>query len=279
MKDKRKTFQETPVNLLIVGATGSGKSSTINALFNTSSNDTKAELVTVGYTSIPKTKYLSNYKIGKINIWDTPGLGEGKQDTSYKNEIVNLLDKKNDDGYGLIDLTIVILDGSSKDIGTSLDIINNILIPHLGDNPEKRILIAINKVDLVKGGRYWDINFNQPNSTLEKYLNDMVDDIQSRIYHATSISIHPIVYSAGDKSNQQAPYNLLNFINNILINLPNEKRSVIVKETNINEKNWTNNKNKKNTESTTRKILREIFRTGLFAGVSSFFGGIFLFEL
>lgn len=273
-----KKLQNTEVNLLVVGATGVGKSSTISALFNTD-NIMEKEIAPIGHNVQPKTKHLNRYCLGKLNIWDTPGLGDGIDDRYIESEIEELLHKKTENNYGLIDLVIVTLDGSNKDLGTSINIISKILIPNLGEKPEKRILIAINKIDLVKSGRYWDKDQNKPMDHLEKYLDQMIDDIKSRIHQATNVSIDPIIYSAGDIKNNQSPYNLLEFINNILVNLPDKKRIIIAEVSNQNKKNWKNNKNTKEAESTTRKIFREILRTGIFAGISSIFGGIFLLDI
>ncbi len=273
-----KKLKETEVNLLIVGATGVGKSSTISALFNTDSCREK-EVAPIGHNVQPKTKHLNKYCLGKLNTWDTPGLGDGIDDKYIEFEIEELLHQKTEDNYGLIDLVIVILDGSNKDLGTSIDIINKILILNLGEKPEERILIAINKIDLAKSGRYWDRDQNKPMDHLEKYLDQMINDIKSRIHQATNVSIDPIIYSAGDIKNNQSPYNLLEFINNILVNLPDKKRIIIAEVSNQNKKNWKNNKNTKEAESTTRKIFREILRTGILAGVSSLFGGMLLFEI
>lgn len=276
MKEVEK-LKESKVNLLIVGATGVGKSSTVNALFNTD-NMIETETASIGHHAQPETKHLKKYCLGNLNIWDTPGLGDGLDDKYIKLDIEELLYRKTKRNYGLIDLAIVILDGSSKDLSTSIDIINKILIPNLGKKPEKRILIAINKIDLVKSGRYWDRNKNKPMDHLTKYLDQMIDDMQSRIYQATNVSIVPIIYSAGDIEHSHLPYNLLEFINNILVNLPDEKRVVIAEVSNQNKKNWEHNNDTKEAESTTRKIFKEILRTGIVAGISSLFGGIFLFD-
>jgi predicted GTPase len=104
------------------------------------------------------------------------------------------------------------------------------------------------------------------------------NNIKARIFNATGVSLDPIIYSAGDIKQGQGPYNLLNFINYIIKNLPNEKRAVIAKISNTNKKNWDNNHNSEEAESTLRKLLREGFRAALFAGVSSLFGGLFIFD-
>ncbi|MCW7552297.1 ATPase, T2SS/T4P/T4SS family [Endozoicomonas gorgoniicola] len=65
-------LKETKVNILITGATGSGKSSTINALFNT-------DKARVGQSADPETMDITRYEMNNIVIFDTPGLGDGKE--------------------------------------------------------------------------------------------------------------------------------------------------------------------------------------------------------
>ena len=55
------------VNLMITGATGSGKSSTINALFD-------MEVAKVGVGVDPETMDIRKYELGNLVLWDSPGL-------------------------------------------------------------------------------------------------------------------------------------------------------------------------------------------------------------
>ena len=67
---KVESLMEENVNLLLVGATGSGKSSTINAMFN-------MQVAKVGVGVDPETACIEKYELGGLTIWDTPGLGDG----------------------------------------------------------------------------------------------------------------------------------------------------------------------------------------------------------
>ena len=121
------------VNLMITGATGSGKSSTINALFD-------MEVAKVGVGVDPETMDIRKYELGNLVLWDSPGLGDGKEaDERHAKNIVEKLYEKDENGKALIDLVLVILDGSTRDLGTSYQLINNVIIPNLGSDKEKRI--------------------------------------------------------------------------------------------------------------------------------------------
>ena len=107
------------VNLMLVGASGSGKSSTINALFDMS-------VAKVGIGVDPQTKEIAKFDLGNLTIWDTPGLGDGiKADKKHVKQIVRKLSETDGNGNLLIDLVLVVLDAGSKDLAVSYDVINN----------------------------------------------------------------------------------------------------------------------------------------------------------
>lgn len=61
-------MKDQKINLMVTGATGVGKSSTINALFG-------EEVAKVGTSVNPETMGIDKYKLDNLVIWDTPGLG------------------------------------------------------------------------------------------------------------------------------------------------------------------------------------------------------------
>ena len=125
------------VNIMLVGATGSGKSSTINAMFD-------MDVAKVGVGVDPETTTISKFELDKLIIWDTPGLGDGvERDKEITREIIDKLSELGEDGKPLIDLVVVIMDSSSKDLGTSYDLINNVLIPTLGSEAGKRMMFSM----------------------------------------------------------------------------------------------------------------------------------------
>lgn len=77
-------IRATKVNVLLIGATGSGKSSTISALFENYGNGRKSS-AKVGQTSRPETMDVSAHEMDNLVIWDTPGLGDStKQDEEHQ---------------------------------------------------------------------------------------------------------------------------------------------------------------------------------------------------
>ena len=150
-----------PIDIMIVGATGSGKSSTINALFD-------LEVAKVGTGVDPETMDIQKFDLDNLVLWDSPGLGDGKEkDIEHSKGIIKKLNELDDNNKRLIDMVLVLLDGSSRDLGTSYELINSVIIPNLGENAEKRIIVAINQADVAMKGKYWNDERNIPEKELE----------------------------------------------------------------------------------------------------------------
>ena len=226
------------INLMIVGVSGSGKSSTINSLFN-------MNVAEVGVGVDPETASIEKYELNNLTIWDTPGLGDNvEKDKETAQLIIEKLSEVDGDDNMLIDLVLVVLDASSKDLSTSYDFINKTLIPCLGEDNVNRILIGINQSDMAMKGRHWNSEQNAPDETLEEFLNQKAESVCRRIFEATNVDIKPIYYCAGyteDDGTQQAPYNLSKLLYYILASIPTEKRFAVVNNINNDEQAWLSN--------------------------------------
>lgn len=288
-----RSFCDTETNIMLVGATGCGKSSTINALFavgrkaevseedkeedfgeedaEEESNDedwsesdieadddedvevaskpkknrTYVEVAKVGTKVDPETKDIEKYKLGNLTLWDTPGLGDGTEiDEHHKEVITELLRETDEEGNALIDLVLVILDGSTRDLGTSYKILNDVIIPELkGDT--KRILIALNQADIaMKTGRHWDYEKNEPDETLIAFLDEKVESIKKRIKEDSNLDVEPVYYCAGyeeESGDVVRPYNLSKLLYYIMNSLPNEKRIAVMEGINTDSENFEHN--------------------------------------
>ena len=227
-------LKEQKMNIMITGATGCGKSSTINAMFDT-------EVAKVGVGADPETMEIEKYELDNLVLWDTPGLGDGKEaDNRHAKNIIEKLSEVDENGNALIDLVLVILDGGSRDLGTSYELINNVIIPNLGEDKKDRILVAINQADMAMKGRNWDYEKNEPNGQLVDFLEDKVRSIKDRVYEATGVKIEPIYYCAGYKEGdrQEKPYNLSKLLYYIVKATPSEKRAVYVDNINGDKQMW-----------------------------------------
>ena len=233
------------LNIMITGATGSGKSSTINALFNMGSATVTNEVAKVGFGVDPETMTIAKYELGNMNLWDSPGLGDGYEaDRCHAHNIIDKLQEKDEKGNYLIDLVLVILDGGSRDLGTSYELINKVIIPNLGNDKSKRILVAINQADNAMKGHNWDYENNRPEPKLVAFLEEKCESVRRRIKEATGVDVEPIYYSAGYKEDGQPQgrsYNLAKLLYYILDHIPAEKRLTAVRNINTDEKVWDDN--------------------------------------
>lgn len=267
-------LREQEVNIMITGATGCGKSSTINALFD-------SDVAKVGVGVDPETMDIEKYTLKNLILWDSPGLGDGKEaDNRHAKNIIKKLNELDKNGNALIDLVLVILDGSTRDLGTSYELINNVIIPNLGPNKSERILVAINQCDVAMKGKHWNHEENKPDHVLEKFLGDKVQSVRRRIMEGTGVDVEPIYYSAGYKESEedkQNPYNLSKLLYYIIQHTPKEKRLVYVDNTAKDEYLWRDNDELKDYTKEIKKSWGETIKEYATKGadIGGEIGGIF----
>lgn len=260
------SLRKQKVNILLTGATGSGKSSTINALFNMN----KAK---VGEGVDPETTAIARYELENLTIWDTPGLGDGVQrDREIRDEIIRVLQKKDENGQPLIDVVMVILDASQKDLGTSFKLINRILIPCLGKrDAKKRILVALNQSDMAMKGTHWNGGKNEPDEVLNTFLEKKAASVRARIREGTGVDITPVCYCAGYTENgvQRAPYNLTKLLSFLVRTVPSEKRFAFADNLNQKKENFRYDDQEEDYRSQIQTGFFETVFNGISQGVSA----------
>lgn len=205
-----------PLDVMITGVTGAGKSTTLNALF-------EKTVAKVGDGVDPETMKLDAYRLNDwLRLWDTPGLGEGKvADEEHKKAMVSLLRRNALDGslFGFIDLAIVVIEGSKRDLGTTRTLLEDVILPNIESN---RVLVVINQADVAMKGRFWNSSRNCPEPELKAYLDNFAISLQDRIRHDTGLQIsRPIYYSAEKR------YNIESFMDLIIDNIPSSSREPI----------------------------------------------------
>jgi len=194
MKEK---FQFPPLNILLIGATGAGKSSTINALLG-------SDAAKVGFGADPETKEIRRYKINDyLCLYDTPGLGDSPQeDEKHIRKIVSHLNRpcgKTGVSGKLIDKVLVVMDGSSRDFGTISALLNNYIFQGLDADD---VLFAVNQADMAMKGRHWNSKTAEPDAKLTEFLEEKVESVRQRIEESTGKSINtPVFYSAANGFN------------------------------------------------------------------------------
>ena len=202
--DLKKKIPSPPLDIILVGVTGAGKSTTINALLG---NDAAK----IGYGVNPETKDIHPYIFNKyIRLWDTPGLGDSPEnDKEYLRRIALHLQ------HTLVDMVLVIVDGSRRDLGTIYSLCN-ILLKKIDID---RVLFVVNQADMSMSGRHWDNNTAKPDAILSSFLDQQIEEIKKRIEANIHYTIHrPLSYSAANK------YNINTLVDYILDNLCDSQR-------------------------------------------------------
>ncbi len=163
-------------NILIIGATGVGKSTLLNKILN-------KDIVKVGYGSKPETLNLDNYPLtSKITLWDSPGLGDGIRDKNFEKELRKILSNSN-----FIDIILIVVDINDKRISTIEKLIN--IVIDIDKKYTDKFLFILNKVDEAKSIRYWLDDENKPSKIQLQEIDAKIKDYQKRIEEVTKINI------------------------------------------------------------------------------------------
>ena len=138
-----------PLDVMVTGVTGAGKSTTLNTIF-------RKNVAIVGNGVDPETMSLEFYSLNDVfRLWDNPLFGYGfKNDEIHKRKLVNLLYKTYSlDGnvYGWVDLAIVVLEGLNRDMGSTYTLLNEVIVPNIQAD---RILVVINQADMAMKGKH-----------------------------------------------------------------------------------------------------------------------------
>ena len=206
-----------PLDVMVTGVTGAGKSTTLNTIF-------RKNVATVGNGVDPETMYLDYYLLNDVfRLWDTPGLGDGvANDETHKRKLIDLLYKTYSlDGniYGWIDSVIVVLEGLNRDMGSTYTLLNEVIVPNIQAD---RILVVINQADMAMKGRHWNKETNRPDEVLVDFLERQALSIQNRVKEATGVTIRkPVYYSA------EYGYNIEKLLDFIIDNMIVERRPLV----------------------------------------------------
>lgn len=171
--------------------------------------------------------------------------------------------KQTNDGNLLIDVVLVVLDASSKDMGTAYRLIGETILPHLDSDAGKRILVAVNQADVAMKGNHWDYEKNLPDETLQKFLEEKVSSIQRRILESIGLQTDPIYYCAGytdENGEQRRAYNLNKLLLQILRAVKGEKVLVLADNINEDESMWTDDDGKENYSESIARSFGDIFK-------------------
>ena len=197
-----------PLDVMVTGVTGAGKSTTLNTIF-------RKNVAIVGNGVDPETMSLEFYSLNDV-------FNGVKNDEIHKRKLVNLLYKTYSlygNVYGWVDWAIVVLEGLNRDMGSTYTLLNEVIVPNIQAD---RILVAINQADMAMKGRHWNKETNEPDEILIEFLEKQASSIQNRVKEATGVTIRKPVYYSAEYS-----YNVEKLLDFIIDNIILERRQLI----------------------------------------------------
>lgn len=276
---KLKELSEREVNILVIGGTGVGKSSTINALFKVDrSEKAKNDQAKVGFGPNPETQEITRYIIGhNMIVWDSPGIGESpRADVRHARLINKKLREKKSAEEDFIDAVLIVLDGASRDYAQTFKLINNLGLVQ----KKNRIVVGINRIDMLLQGEGWDAQHNIPSEPLKKTIQRKVQIVARQLKKECGLDIDPVPYCAGraeDGFGAAEPYEISELLCRILLAVPEEKRVAVIEKTQSKVLRSSSRKQKKVIESSTQSTLSSVLpRVLLGVLTGGIFGGCFI---
>ena len=168
-----------PPKVAIIGKTGVGKSTTINALFGL---EEKVSHTRHGTTEASK-KIIELPQGGKLEVIDMPGLGE---DIELDEEYAKIYERTLPEA----DIVLYVIQADVKALKEDQRILRDIVQNVMG-NLKGRLVVGLNQVDKIGPGR-WNTKFNYPSPDQEDNINRRCEDIQKKLSSALSINVEQV---------------------------------------------------------------------------------------
>jgi len=171
---QRRIQEEPPPKIAIVGETGVGKSSTLNALFNAGLpiSHTEASTKTDIELTVDLTREGDQWP-RLLVVYDMPGLGESIQADEENLEVYRRVIPE-------VDVFVWLLDAQNRAIRSVQERLSEDIAQI--DSGLSKLVVALNKVDLVDPGeRSWNATFNVPGEEQEENIRGREQDIRAKL--------------------------------------------------------------------------------------------------
>ena len=173
-----KEILEKPFRVAVIGQSGVGKSTTLNAIFglkNYTSN------LAEGTTEIVEKVFPMRDGFN-LSIYDMPGLNNDEdKDIEYEELYKQILPG--------CDVIVYVINAHSRDFGEDCRIIKEVVLPICDENKIKdNLILAINKIDTIGESidpndpeLKWDVIENVPTEKLKKAIKTRLSDIYDKL--------------------------------------------------------------------------------------------------
>lgn len=188
-----------PPSIGLIGVSGVGKSSTINAMFKTSLAISHTVACTKEFkTTDMELKITSGeLKGGKINLQvvDAPGLGE---DIALDPKYIDMYNKH----LPKCDVILWVLSARNRAMALDQKYLEQFKIFH------KKIVFGVNQIDLVHPMN-WNHIINLPSVEMENNLKEISDDRAKKLFSITKTDVKIVPYSASYGFNLEKLFKVL----------------------------------------------------------------------
>lgn len=215
-KQFKNEIKNVPLpKIAIIGFTGVGKSSTLNALFNAGQPTSDVRSCTQNEAPIigDVSKYTGSK--GSVIIYDMPGLGEDvysdqKHFETYKKVLP------------IVDIAVWTFHTGDRSMTPMQEALQG-LIKYLGNDFQSKLMFAINKADAIAPGESaWNKDLNSPSPEQRRNIAELERYIKEKIRQILPMWNGPIVtYSA------KTHFRLSQLMTAMIETLPKERRWVL----------------------------------------------------
>lgn len=178
---KQKIMEELqkPTHIAVIGKTGVGKTSTINALFGTD-----WEISHVRAATKDEQVFIYESERGRLKISDLPGFGEDIETEDAHREIYKRV-------LSECDVALLILKADTRDMLDVQRTLRDVVGKNL-NHLSKRIVVGLNQIDLVHPGN-WLEGANIPSIEQEKNIKKIIKERVNSIKKVCSIKPSQVV--------------------------------------------------------------------------------------
>lgn len=196
-----------PPTIGVIGTSGTGKSSTLNAMFKTGLATSHVTACTKEFcaTDLDVTMTQGNTagRPAILRVVDAPGLGE---DVTRDPEYLHMYRKH----LSQCDVILWVLQARNRAIALDQMYLRQLTEFH------SKIVFGINQVDLVEP-RNWDARTNLPSEEQERHIQEIIQDRSQRLSAVMQRDVSAVAYSAA------APYNLQELFTSMVESCPDER--------------------------------------------------------